>query len=111
MNEPIVDKGPFGIEYVVSRIDQTVNTINAKMDTFATKAEVAYIAAKVEQFVTRSEVDERFKEINTKLSCVATKDDLNQGPFAPWFLPAISSLLSIVSVIVAVTISIGVHKQ
>jgi hypothetical protein len=99
----------FGPAYVVRKIEDKVERISDQILSLAGKAEVAFLSARLDTMVPRSEHevhwkrdDDRFEAINTKLDSVETKVDLLMtGRLPPWFLPTVAIAVGIATVLAA----------
>lgn len=113
----------FGANYVLRQVAADVREIRSQLQAFATKAEVAYIAAKVEDFVPKAEIESKFKErderndkrfeeikqlltdVNAKMAtkeeAAQIKERMDQGPIAQWFFPTVLGFVQIGTLVYA----------
>jgi ABC-type uncharacterized transport system involved in gliding motility auxiliary subunit len=86
------DDKEFGAGYVLKTMAAELRDIRNRLDVYATKAEVAFIVAKIDAFVTKEDVDKKMDEILQRI---------DRGPIAQWLLPTVVSLVSVSSAVYA----------
>jgi hypothetical protein len=99
----------FGVSYVLKELTRKVDDVGSTMNAMATKAEVAFLSARVDDMVKRPELTERWRNDEAhrqttdakldKIDARLTTIERNQLP--PWFL----SLLGIVVAFIVAVVS------
>jgi uncharacterized small protein (DUF1192 family) len=82
----------FGIEYVVSELSASIKVLSTKIESMATKAEVARVDSLVNAKADKQDVKESYDRIDARLSEI----EHNQAP--PWMLPAVGIILTAVTI-------------